>query len=248
MDDTDDTAVQILGIDPGLKNLGLCLLRPGNVPAEDQIVFWKSCEVSSNAAALVHDLDRILKDMRMTQIVIEKQPPKNPSMKRLENFLEMYFAVRMVPVSVTHARNKLAFASTTPYWGKNSTLTYAARKKAAIDVVGKYLAASDIIAEDHKRAFAESKKRDDLADALLTAQSFVHSIKPRKFPRSRAPPPGSTRRLLTAANVVHFLKTSVSLEDIDAMVEENTKLKRAVHVHFTSTTLFYQLRKDAVHK
>jgi Holliday junction resolvasome RuvABC endonuclease subunit len=186
--------MRVVGVDPGTVHLGLCVIETGPTPAEDDIALWTShafarTGTTLTCAAIIADLDDIFsKTARVDRAVIERQPLKNPAMKRMESLLEMYFASRGVDVTVLDARRKLIFAASSPHWTAQATDSYGKRKRASIDVVAKFLEGSAHIDDSFKQAFFSAKKRDDLADSLLTARAFVH-----------APPP-PTKAVLAASS------------------------------------------------
>jgi hypothetical protein len=159
--------MRVLSIDPGTKNLALCVLDT------DVITFWKVCAIPSDVYGVIHVLDTVLHDIEYDETVIERQPPKNRAMKRFEHLFEMYFAMRRKPVHVIDSRQKLACASKTPFWtGDKGTLSYYMRKKVSVSTVARFLDATRERHPMYHDFFMASKKKDDLADALLQAQAF----------------------------------------------------------------------------
>lgn len=167
----------VLGIDVGSKNLAVCAILPGADAhgTGDVIELWALATTTPSPRALAAAMacvDGVLP--RVAHVVIERQPGTNPKAARLQSMLEMYFALRGdAAVHVQHAKRKLDYAATTPYYGDSSTATYYARKKAAVTSVAAFL--GRVPQPDAARAvWAGSKKRDDLADALLHAMAHAH--------------------------------------------------------------------------
>lgn len=171
----------VLSADVGRKNLALCLLRPGDdaLGRGDTVLEWALLTVGEPSAKGVLDALQAVRHWRFDEVVIEKQPPKNPSMKRFEAYLEAYAAALGVPVYVQDAKHKLAFAAQTPWWppGRVEAWTYAARKKLAVQTVAAFL---DACPQEPTAgpAFRASKKKDDLADSLLQAMAYAHNVAP----------------------------------------------------------------------
>ncbi len=178
----------VLGIDVGRKNLALCLIEPGadRSGVEDKIVRWVVLSVDPTPTGLAKGLQHIT-DWPVSEAAIERQPAKNPTMKRLEHYLEMYFALKGVPATTIDAKHKLTFAAQTPWWPIRSidSWTYNERKKLSVETVAAMLAATtqDPSMND---TFGSSKKKDDLADACLHAMAFAHNLRGR-LPDAPAP-------------------------------------------------------------
>jgi hypothetical protein len=254
--------MRVLSIDPGRKNLGLCVLdidvatRTG---VNDTVTFWRVCETPTDIAGVIEVLDSALQGVEFDETVIERQPPKNSTMKRFEHIFEMYFAMQRKPVYVIDSRHKLTFATKTPFWtgstvepGKGSW-NYIKRKKISVSTVAKFLDATVDRHQSYHDLFAKSQKKDDLSDSLLQAQAFAHVvkhidadnalvekiIKPRPFPKPRAPRPGDK---LTKANIVFVLQDCETPEDIQKTLGEKTKIRNAFITHFGSPDVFLTSR------
>ena len=231
--------MRVLSIDVGRHNLALCVLSIGEDPRgqEDVICGW-----------LVTHCDptpRGIRDAMMTSgmaldgiddVVIERQPPKNATMSRLQHYLEMFFAMHDKPVTVQDAKHKLAFAASTPWWDGEGvdSWTYHMRKKLSVATTARFLEATS--QPDAWRAlFKGSRKKDDLGDCLLQGMAYAHNVRPLEAARRAMPPAVVKPRKPTAAqdatgkyskpNIVYLLKKGESLET-------NKKLAKAVDRHF----------------
>lgn len=177
-------------------------------------------------------------------VVIERQPPRNATMARLQHYLEMYFVMRDKPVTVQDAKHKLAFAAATPWWpeGMPVNWTYHTRKKLAVLTARKFL---DSTPQDPRfaRLFASTTKKDDLADSLLQGMAYCHNVRPLELVRRSAaatavvrPRRPTANQLATGKlskpNVVHYLCKCTSAEEAAAVVAGNKHLAKAVHTHF----------------
>jgi Holliday junction resolvasome RuvABC endonuclease subunit len=253
---------RILSIDPGRKNLGLCVIRADENDRSgmrDAITFWRVVEISTDVAQLKRILDDILKDVAYDVAVIERQPPKNSTMKRFEHLFEMYCSMHGTPVYVIDARHKLTFASRTPHWpggrpidaGKDKgSWSYVKRKKIAVAVVTKFLAETDHAA--FQELFDKAQKKDDYADALLQAQAYAHTVryaeadkmaahvpKVRPFPKPRAPKPGGR---VTKANVAFHVQACETVDEIETTLADNVKVRNALTTFFGSPETFLHSR------
>lgn len=176
--------MKVLSVDPGRKNLALCVLETRDAQpngTEDTILFWLLVETPTQASGLRHALDTALGSVEYDQVVIERQPPRNPGMKRFEHLFEMYFTMQEKPVHIIDARKKLVFASSTPFCkdvvikerGK-MTLSYSRRKCLSVATVSEFLKHTESRHRFYKLQFDQAKKKDDYADALLQAQAYAH--------------------------------------------------------------------------
>ena len=169
----------LVSVDVGQTNLALCGLRPGADPtgADDAIVRWALVDLKAPGAAAVVDAMRGVEWLDdATRVVIERQPAKNCKMRRLEAFLEMWFAVHGKPVALFDPAHKLAFAARSPWWPCTDvpeSWTYRARKKLSAQTAAAFLGATDQPAAA-RATFAACRKKDDLSDALLQGMAFAH--------------------------------------------------------------------------
>lgn len=173
-------SVRVLSIDVGRKNLALCVLRPGQDArgADDVIEAWAVTACEPTPAGVRDALDAFLSDTSVDEVVIERQPPRNATMSRLQHYMEMYCAVRRLPAVVLDAKHKLAFAASTPWWpaAPLESWTYHTRKKVAVQTATAFLRATTqapaLVAD-----FERSRKKDDFADSLLQAMAYAHHVR-----------------------------------------------------------------------
>ena len=258
--------MRILSVDPGRKNLGMCVLdideteRNGTM---DTILFWNLAETPTEVGGLRSTLDTLLCDVAYDEVVIERQPPKNPAMKRFEHLFEMYFAMHDKPVYVIDSRHKLTFAAKTPFWtggdvtGGKGSWSYIKRKKISVGIVTKFLEATKQRNEHFHSMFGRAQKKDDFSDSLLQAQAFAHVvkhidaekaradkiIKPRPFPKPRAPKPSAGKPdRLTKANIAYFLQACTTIDDINKELADKKKIRHALTTLFGSPETFLASR------
>jgi len=102
-------------------------------------------------------------------ILIEKQPGMNKTMKTVENFLHSYFVIKnpSAETIIYDARHKV------PDIAGSGKARYRQRKQASIDRCREFLKESDIN-KHWIPTFVASKKKDDLADTVLQALSYIN--------------------------------------------------------------------------
>ena len=194
--------MRVVSIDPGTKNLAVCVLDYHNhhnhhnhhdhnhhnhVPAATaasavpppRIVSWTTTALDGSgpsgvAATVTRLFEAVPAPASTTEVVIEKQPPKNAKMRTLQNYMEMLWTLRGADrVYVQDARLKLNWAATTPHWPSRDIpdWSYTVRKKLSVEVARAWLSAHS--PGEWQDLFESSKKKDDLADALLQALAYA---------------------------------------------------------------------------
>jgi len=163
----------IVGIDIGVKNCGVCAWNP----TTQTIAFWEVWTLpGTRAPEVIRALETntpSLLALSPSTIIIEHQPIKNPTMVRLMHYLECYFTMKGYTVHFQDSKNKLLYASTMTSFPQDSTdreWTYRYRKQLAVRTVEGFLGATG---QTLATVFHTSKKKDDLADALLHAMAYV---------------------------------------------------------------------------
>ena len=160
----------LLSIDVGIKNLALCLIDENSkviqqwdvsgVPPEHQDGLYKCMNDHLNDRPWV---------LSATTILIEKQPDKNRRIKAVENFLHAYFVIKS-PGSETiiyDARHKV------PDVVGPGKAQYRKRKNTAIERCREFINGVNSHWID---TFTKSKKKDDLADTVMQALSFINRV------------------------------------------------------------------------
>ena len=160
----------LLSIDVGIKNLAMCLIDESN----SLVLEWDVSGVPPQHKdglfpSLRNHLDEKPWVLDATTILIEKQPGMNKTMKSVENFLHSYFVIKNpnAETIIYDARHKVPDISGT---GK---ARYRQRKQAAIDRCREFIKTSDVNAH-WMPVFVASKKKDDLADTVLQALSYIN--------------------------------------------------------------------------
>jgi hypothetical protein len=239
----------VLSIDVGRKNLALCLLRPGacRSGAEDRIAEWVVTACQPTPAGIAAALRSLpwASGPRCAEVVIERQPNRNPTMTRLQHYLEMYFVVHDKPVVVQDAKHKLAYAASTRWWpGECAKWTYHARKKLSVQTTEAFLGDTPQ-ASSFKKLFAGTSKKDDLGDSLLQCMAYCHNLRPALRavqattapPREKIKPRRPTDKQLASGkfsrpNIVHFLKGCRTREAARARAARNEALARSLERQF----------------
>lgn len=178
----------IASIDVGRKNLAVCALDPGECRSgrDDVIRHWTVTTCDPTARGMFEALRDLPWVLDSREVVVERQPPKNPTMTRLQHYIEMYFAGHGRPVTVQDAKHKLAWAASTAWWPADqaTSWSYHARKKLSVLTTKGFLEACPQ-PPGVLETFEASKKKDDLADSFLQAQAFAHNVRP-SLARSKA--------------------------------------------------------------
>lgn len=229
--------MKVLSIDPGKRHMGVCLVNEGGT-----IEHWELVDIPAfHPKDIVVLLNTLLHGLEYTDVVVEMQPGKNPSMKKLECWLHMYFAMKGVDCHQLHALKKLEYALES----KPVKMSYYHRKKAAVTAVSKLVQSQP---EVMRRLFDTSQKKDDLADSFLQALAFSSLRDARTPPKPKLPDPVEPKpecKKLLRAHVVHFLKNAVTLEEIRLCVKDlNSKQQAAFKKHFKNIDKFYKLKSD----
>ena len=157
----------ILSIDVGTRNLALCQLKSDDreilhwdvdgIPPQSVKGTFPALRDHLNERPWVRDSDIVL---------IEKQPGQNKKMKMVEHFLHAYFVISNKETIIYDARFKV------PDVVGSGRALYKKRKETAILRCGEFLDTSDINAH-WLAVFKNSKKKDDLADTVLQAFSYI---------------------------------------------------------------------------
>ena len=199
----------ILSIDCGIKNLAMCLIDP----VDRRIHHWDVSGVPPMHAdgvfpCLVRHLNERPWVLESKTVVIEKQPDRNRSMKAVENLLHAYFLTKDPEreVVVWDARHKI------PDVAGAGKARYAQRKKASIERARKFVQATQVNA-DWVPFFDSHKKKDDLADTVMQALSFIDKRPVTSTPAApkrvtaRKPTENQTRTKYSKANLAWLVKT-----------------------------------------
>ena len=200
----------LLSIDVGIKNLAMCLIDEKT----QHVLEWDVSGVPPQHCdglfpSLRDHLDEKPWTLSATTILIEKQPGMNKTMKSVENFLHSYFIIKCpkAEVIIYDARHKV------PDISGPGKARYRQRKQAAVDRCRTFLEESAI--NSHwMPVFVASKKKDDLADTVLQALSYINrrvAIEPKKVAEKkvtvgRKPNENQKATKYSMPNLIWFLK------------------------------------------
>jgi hypothetical protein len=202
----------LLSIDVGIKNLAMCLIDPKT----KKIQQWDVDGVPPNHSdglylSLVKHLNKKPWILESRQVLIEKQPDRNKGMKSVEHLIHTYLLTKdpSRDVIVWDARHKIPDVSGP---GKSQ---YAARKAASIERTRKFIQDTN---PEWVAYFEKHKKKDDLADTVMQALSFINragAAKPdapppkEKKATPRKPTENQKRTKYSKANLAYILKNNM---------------------------------------
>ena len=163
----------ILSIDVGIRNLAICLLddKSGNlvrhwdvdgIPPQHKDGIYVSMRDHLDARPWVLTADTIL---------IEKQPERNKKMVSVMHFLYAYFIIKcpQAETILYDARHKI------PDVAGPGKAQYNKRKKVSIERCEAFIRDGSTNAH-WLDTFLKSRKKDDLADTVMQALSFVNRV------------------------------------------------------------------------
>jgi hypothetical protein len=161
----------ILSIDVGIKNLAMCLLDENK---NNLVVEWDVDGIPPQHRDGVYVSMRDHLDARpwvlnAKTILIEKQPDRNKKMVSVMHFLHAYFIIRCPKAETIlyDARHKI------PDVAGPGKAQYNKRKKVSIERCEDFIR-SNSVNSHWIDTFVKSKKKDDLADTVMQALSFVN--------------------------------------------------------------------------
>ena len=197
----------ILSIDCGIKNLAMCLIDP----LTKKIHQWDVSGVPPKHAdgifpCMVRHLNSKPWVLEATTVLIEKQPDRNRSMKSIENLLHTYFLIKEKDVVIWDARHKIP-----DHAGPGKTM-YAKRKKASVTRAREFIVGPGPN-QDLVKFFDSHSKKDDLADTVMQALSFIDkrptddAPKKEKKVAPRKPTENQKNTKYSKANLAYILKT-----------------------------------------
>lgn len=188
----------ILSIDVGIRNLGMCLIDENT----KKIHQWDATGIppQSSKGLFVCLRDHLRSKpwvLQCSKVIIEKQPDKNKTMKSVEHFLHSYFLCCDKDVQLYDARFKI------PDVVGPGRAMYLKRKRESVIRCAEFLKNSN---PDRLEWFNAQKKKDDLADTVMQALSFMSSStvvasKPKAKSNPRKPTQNQTDTRYSRANL-----------------------------------------------
>jgi len=200
----------LLSIDVGIKNLAMCLIDPKT----KKIKSWDVDGVPPNHSdglylSLIKHLESKPWICESRQVLIEKQPDRNKGMKSVEHLLHAYLLTKdpTREVIIWDARFKV------PDVAGPGKAKYAARKAASIERARKFIKETNT---EWVEFFDKHKKKDDLADTVMQALSFINrdagpvtKAKKTKDPTPRKPTENQKRTKYSKANLAYIIKNKL---------------------------------------
>lgn len=217
--------MRLLSIDVGVVNLALCLLVDGMIQE------WVVGGVPPQAAdglfpAMANRLKSLGWPQESDTVVIERQPDKNRGMKGVENFLHGWFLAHGAEVRVWDARNKI------PDISGPGKAQYTRRKKASVERCRKWLEETE--QTQWIEYFDCSDKKDDLADTVMQALSFVNrpqtnttSTSEKATPKPRRPTKSQEETRYSRSNLAWIVKNR-------QLATTTSRFKRDLSRYYTS--------------
>jgi hypothetical protein len=194
----------LLSIDVGIKNLAMCLINPDT----RKISHWEVSGIPPLHAdgifpCMKKHLDERPWTLTATKVLIEKQPDKNKGMKAVEHFLHSYFLIKgNATVFIYDARFKIPDVAGP---GKEK---YRERKRVSIERCREFIKETNA---DKVEYFEKHSKKDDLADTVMQAISFMDRIvvEPKKEKKNtpRKPTEQQKTSKFSRANLAWLVKT-----------------------------------------
>ena len=207
--------IMLLSIDVGIKNLAMCQINEDT----KEIVQWDVSGVPPEHEdglypCLRRHLDAKPWVLDSTVVLIEKQPGQNKKMKTVENFLQAYFVIKTPSAEtiVYDARHKV------PDVTGGGKARYRQRKATAVIRCREFLEGSEVN-EHWMDTFRASKKKDDLADTVLQALSFINRVEPKKKTTTETKKKKITPRKPTA----NQKETKYSISNLAWMVKNHSE-------------------------
>lgn len=218
----------ILSIDVGIVNLAMVLLDENS----NKIVEWSVGGVpmeSSNGLFknMVEYLDTLSWTLDADIVLIEKQPGKNKKMKSVEYLLHTYYLVKnkKAEVIIYDAKFKI------PDIVGSGKVQYTKRKNASIERCLEFIQSNKL--NHHWVDFFKShKKKDDLADVVMQALSFIPSkdkkIEKKKEKKIAPRKPNQNQRetKYSKSNLAWILKNTKDEESLQKDKQFMKDLKR----------------------
>jgi hypothetical protein len=219
----------ILSIDVGIKNLAMCQIDETNriihqwdvsgVPPEHDDGLYPCLRRHLDAKPWVLD---------STIVLIEKQPGQNKKMKSVENFLHAYFVIKTPSAEtiIYDARHKVPDVSGT---GK---ARYRQRKATAVTRCREFLEGSEVNAH-WMDTFKASRKKDDLADTVLQALSFINRVEPKEKKKktitARKPTQNQRETKYSKSNLAWMVKNHTKVD-----LQKDKRFQKDLKRYFTS--------------
>ena len=212
----------ILSIDVGIRNLAMCLLNE----TSNLVVEWDVSGVPPEHkdgiyVSLRKHLDERPWVLDASTVLIEKQPDRNKKMVSVMHFLHAYFIIKnpTAETIIYDARHKIPDVAGP---GKSQ---YLKRKKVSIERCEEFIRSDEVNAH-WLDTFLKSKKKDDLADTVMQALSFVNRKEVTPASKKKKTTKLVARRPNENQKATKYSKSNLAwiyLNKVDCEVLENNK-------------------------
>jgi hypothetical protein len=212
----------LLSIDVGIKNLAMCLINPDT----RKISQWEVSGIPPLHAdgifpCMKKHLDERPWTLTASKVLIEKQPDRNKGMKAVEHFLHSYFLIKgSADVIIYDARFKIPDVAGP---GKEK---YRERKRVSIERCREFIEATNA---DKVEYFEKHAKKDDLADTVMQAISFMDRIvvEPKKEKKNKPRKPTEQQKVskFSRANLAWLVKSGA---------KQDARFKKDLARYYTS--------------
>ena len=238
--------MKLLSFDVGIKNLAYCIFNTDNNSIEKWNIIDITPKKNDNACAhMVNLLDGYEELLNCDIVLIEKQPSKNNKMRIVEGLLNAYFVIKGI-TNKDSSISKVIVYSAKHKLGKDTfrgKANYSQRKKLGVFRTHSFLK-QYTQTDTFNTLFTNSKKKDDLADSLLQALSYINLdincdtesfVKQEKI-ISRKPSKKQERSRYSKCNLKwifnEYIKEGYTKELILNKIESETKVLSAVKYWF----------------
>ena len=213
----------ILSIDVGIRNLAMCLLddKKGNLVREWDVDGIPPQHKDGVYVAMRDHLDARPWVLKADTILIEKQPDRNKKMVSVMHFLYAYFIIKCpnAETILYDARHKI------PDVAGPGKAQYNKRKKVSIERCEAFIR-SGTTNTHWIDTFIKSKKKDDLADTVMQALSFVNRVEVVPASKKKKTTKLVARRPNENQKATKYSKSNLAwiyLNKVDCEVLENNK-------------------------
>ena len=231
----------ILSIDVGIRNLAMCMLNE----TSNLIVKWDVSGIPPQHSdgvyvSLRKHLDERPWVLEPKIVLIEKQPDRNKKTVSVMHFLHAYFIIKhpTAETIIYDARHKI------PDVAGPGRSQYLRRKKVSIERCRAFIT-RDNVNKHWVEIFDNSKKKDDLADTIMQALSFVNRVEPTSTSKKkkvtkvipRKPNENQKNSKYSKSNLAYILKNKLDVE----VLEKNKRFMKDLHRYYKNID---ELKRD----
>lgn len=211
--------MSILSVDVGIKNLAICVLNKDKTVIQFlDVVDLRTCPCMRDS--VIREFAKRKECIGDVKVCLVEQQLRKVFVA-IAAYIEMWVSLSFPDCKVFNysSKHKLSSLKPTSYkW------TYAQRKKASVKMVTDWL---NINQQDSNilERWNALKKRDDAADAICQALSYVHPTNQKRIVIARIPPTNRTK-LYARSHIKYLL-----MHGSDAENDEKLRLSIAQFYH-----------------